>query len=605
LGLRRCIVALAGWLFGVVALAPPTDAAAAQAERAGPAVQLYTNAATSALVRQAGGRPDAAIAVWRASLSRSGIAQREIGRDELIGGKAGGVLVLPSVAVLDDAERQAIGRWLARGGSVLASASTGTVGPGGQPRGHAFIESTFGVRVTGSARNVGGGRFLAPFGDSPVTHGLPAGQRMWLRDAGEPIVLVTADRVAGRLTDYVFANPHGVDNGVLAFDERGAARVIYLGFPEASWDSALADMDRLAADAIAWLAREPRVFKAAWPGARESAQLVEMDTEWYFEYATRLVEMLDRHALRGTFYCLTSVAVPAAAMLKRIGVRHEIAYHGEVHIGFKGLPEAEQASRLDRMVREMRLVLGDASAVTGFRAPLESFDATTEKLLRARGVRHHAVHIDSSRARLPFFSTAEPGLDREQAIVNLPRTQLDDLNLAERNVSGARAAELLLRDLRTVMEMRGLGLLSVHSYHFGPSGGARSSPAGGAAVGRPGTDYMVEPTERYLEALARARARHWIAPAGEIAQWWRARARVEHRVTREADRVQLELQVRAPGDVRELALIVTPRARGAAVAAMPRVPEHPLPRVVALDEFRVALVFDRLGAGSYRYWLNL
>jgi hypothetical protein len=84
--------------------------------------------------------------------------------------------------------------------------------------------------------------------------------------------------------------------------------------------------------------------------------------------------------------------------------------------------------------------------MSGFRAPTESWDETTEKLLRKVGVRHHVADPASSESRVPGFSAAEPTLSTEDAIVVMPRTQMDDLNYKGMRLSLEKASESIRLD---------------------------------------------------------------------------------------------------------------------------------------------------------------
>jgi hypothetical protein len=126
-------------------------------------------------------------------------------------------------------------------------------------------------------------------------------------------------------------------NGGIAFHEQGNSRRVYLGFAESSWeyDERLV-LPRLMDSVIAWLRHKPMVYKSAWPDSALSAQLLEMDTEDKFSNALNFAAELDASGIRGTFYCLTSLAVKNRDIVKKLSEKHEIAYHGEVHVGFKG-----------------------------------------------------------------------------------------------------------------------------------------------------------------------------------------------------------------------------------------------------------------------------
>jgi peptidoglycan/xylan/chitin deacetylase (PgdA/CDA1 family) len=109
---------------------------------------------------------------------------------------------------------------------------------------------------------------------------------------------------------------------------------------------------------------------------------------------------------------LTSLAVFYPDMVRDLMRRgHEIAYHADVHFGFKGDAPQEQELRIRFMKQQMQAILGDSvHLATGFRAPTESYDATTETLLRKHGLLHHAADESAHEDRLPFFSVSEPML---------------------------------------------------------------------------------------------------------------------------------------------------------------------------------------------------
>ncbi|HMS79303.1 MAG TPA: polysaccharide deacetylase family protein, partial [Burkholderiaceae bacterium] len=347
--------------------------------------------------------------------------------------------------------------------------------------------------------------FLLPYGDTPATRGLRAGERLWLTKVPETPLRVSGGTPVARFGDWARLTLQPNARAAAAtLSERDGGRTAYLGFAETSWTASQAAIDRLVADTIAWLARVPAASLAAWPGTHRAAFVVEMDTEDRFENARWFAELLDRQRLRGTFYSLTSQARRHPELVAALAARHEIAYHADVHDGFKGLPEPVQRARLDAMIAELRPLLpAGAPAPRGFRAPLESYDATTERLLRALGLGHHAASPASRDDVLPGFSRAEDGVPTDAALVVLPRTMLDDVNWLKLGLLERSVQEPMLAAYADSVAMRGLGLLSVHSQNFAPGG------------------VLHVELPALLEALARDRDRVWVATGGEIERWWR------------------------------------------------------------------------------------
>ena len=222
-----------------------------------------------------------------------------------------------------------------------------------------------------------------------LTHALPAGKRIYLMRASEPFLRVRAANVAARFGNYMReVTVPGALLGAAAFDERAGARRAFFGFAETSWESAQTDIDALVLGTLRWLQRRAIAAKSAWPHPYQSAVLLEMDTEDKFDNSVRFAEQLERYKIRGTFYSVTSEAQKFPEVVKRLGARHEIAYHADVHNGFAKLGRKEQDARLAQMVRQLAKLVPDVSVATGFRAPLEEYDVNTEKALRAH--RHQA-----------------------------------------------------------------------------------------------------------------------------------------------------------------------------------------------------------------------
>ena len=238
------------------------------------------------------------------------------------------------------------------------------------------------------------------------------------------------------------------------------------------------------------------------------------------------------------------------------------------------------------MVSDMGDIVGSrrVSQVAGFRAPTESWDATTEKLLRKLGVRHHVADPSASEARMPFFSQSEPGLGNEDAMVVLPRTQMDDLNYQSMKLSFAEASELITRDFDYLHEAGALGVLSVHSQNYGADG------------------LMAKLTPPYIKRLQEHRHDVWTASGEEIEAWWRARDRVVLQPL-QALSTRFSFEVRAPGGVKGLSFFVTHPAMDVGLKKVtPATPEMPQPEVKRVDAYRSIVIFkDELKAGSYVY----
>ena len=530
---------------------------------------------TEAFFRGNGGQYDLVLAPWRQFFARAHLNVRELRTAELAAVKEPAVLILPSTVALSDDERAAIRARLAAGWSVLGTWAVGVRDGRGQWSGYDFIEELFGAAV--EARVAGADEhFLLPYGETPITSRLSAGKRIYLLPTPEPLLRVRTKNGAARYGDWMreTSSPGALLPGV-AFDERDGARRAYLGFIETTWGGAPAEIDKLLLGTLDWLAGTPLVIKAAWPYPYQAALLIEMDTEDKFENSVRFAAQLERYGLRGTFYSVTSEAARFPAVVKRLASRHEIAYHADVHDGFAKLAPARQDARLKAMIKQMSQLLPDVKAAGGFRAPLELYDNTTERLLRANGLRHHAASPNARDDALPGFSGAEKGVPPGQALVVLPRTWLDDMNLLRTGKLKSDATQNMLgTSLEDTLNSRSFGLLSIHTQSF----------------------YAGGPLERtmptFLATVAKERGRLWAASGEALTRWWRSRAAVAFASTEEAHGLRITLDAALP--VQNLQLILVPPGGVTPRLAINEAGAH----LVQLDDFRWAIVVPALVRGQ-------
>jgi hypothetical protein len=267
-----------------------------------------------------------------------------------------------------------------------------------------------------------------------------------------------------------------------------------------------------------------------------------------------------------------------------------------VHIGFRWLGKDKQQRRLDRMLAEMIDILGKspdgwpAGAGRGFRAPTEAYDATTEQVLHAMGFRHHAADPNSSDDRLPFFSPAAPS-DPALGLVVLPRGQLDDLSYTQLNLSAEQAGAALIAEYELNLRMGGLGLLSVHSQNFADTNNLLPK--------RSHTTLMTLAVEDLTRHIGPRHEKAWIAPAGVVSDWWRARSRSTLSVRRSGRQLDLTLTIVGTMPVSGLTVLVFHPATDAQPQFQARRPGAALPTLRKLDRLSSALVFGALSPGTH------
>lgn len=550
-------------------------------------IYLYGSPATAAFFEANEGDYSRLLDQWRGFLKKYGKDVREIGRADLLSPLPRGVLILGSALLLDDDERRAINHFGQRGGSILGTWATGARDGSGNWRGFGFVQDTFDVRIAGQITRDSEEWFMLPMGDGPLTWPIPSGRRMYLGKIAENLLRVQASHIAARYSTWDRSLDPAAVNGAIAYAEKQGSRRIYFGFAESAMDFHLREDTYDMLDAmISWLRREPRVFKAAWPGGRVAAQIIEMDVDGAYQSSSTLARQLEESELPGSFYVISSQSIKAPDYLRSLVRRgHEIAYQADVPGGFKDqAPEIQETRMLD-MFDQMRKVLGPNPALlAGFRAPGESYDKSTEVLLRRYGVRYHLADSSATEDRLPFFSRSEKSVTGTEALIVLPRTSLRDETYRAEGMNNERASNYLMREFETAVEMGALSVFSVQSQAY-----ATESPVNLALP-------------QFFRRLAALRNKVWTGRADEVAAWWRNRERVAIRTQSDSRGVMLELTVQAPGVPPGLTMMTTHSDAGRMpLQAEAMTPYTPLAEIKAVDEFRSAIVLGRLPAGTHQY----
>jgi hypothetical protein len=171
----------------------------------------------------------------------------------------------------------------------------------------------------------------------------------------------------------------------------------------------------------------------------------------------------------------------------------------------------------------------------------------------------------------------------DQALVVLPRTQLDDINLLRAGADETAISAKLVADFNQVMQMGALGLLSIHSQNF-----AESSPLASAF-----------PT--FLDYVSKHRDKVWIAPAGQVAQWWRDRERLSYKVNATVAKTDIDVTISGKDPAGPVSLIVNHPQSGTILQVRPVKSNTALPVVQEVDKLRSALVFSNMRPGTYSY----
>lgn len=550
----------------------------------GNGVVLYASSNTKNYFAEIGGNYEVLLNPWRNYFLNRKLDFKEIRDVSQLSKQKEGVLVLPSAVSLSNEERAEILAFQLRGGAILSTWATGSRNSRGDWQGWKFLEN-LGAKMLGEIPATANVHNLILTGESPLSHTLAAGQRIELSKTSEALLRLKGEMVAGRFMNRArVTDDERQGEGAIIFTEasRFSGRVAFFAFAESGWESHPLVTYDLIDDTLQWLRREPAIVRAAWPNGKRAAQVIEMDTEEGFANAVPFASMMQSIDYRGTFYVLTSVGKLFPQILAQLGRDFELGYHGDVHTSFKGQSSNVQEQRLQAMRTEMASVIPDTKRITGFRAPTEGYDATTESLLQKFGIRHHTVDPNRTDGRLPLltnFVNVEP----EEALVVLPRTQRDDITLYSEKLTVRQTTKALIDDFDLALDTGALGLLSVHSQNF------KADSVLAAAM--PG----------FLEHLKLRRGPLWLASAGQVADWWRDRERFKLSATYSGRRVEFNITVTGTGPVNGTTLVVMLPQKDALLAVEGVKIGMVKPTVLKIDDYRASIVFDSLKPGSYVY----
>lgn len=554
-----------------------------------PKVLLYASPTTSAFFATGGFDAKDNIRTWEVFLRKYRIPFQVLPSVEQLEKSQAGVLLLPSTVALSERERQAVIDFRAKGGGVLASWLTGVRGEKGEWRGLDFMRKALDVRVVGNTEADENDIFMMPYGDNPVTHNLPAGWRIWLERVKNwyPLRLV-ATHPAANIMDWSRTVVADKPSTTIVFDEQvqfsgRPSRSVVLGYPERLWLSADPKLlEAIAHNALMWLLRQPDAYVAAWPDPYASAFVLALDSADDFADADlNFAKQFEEAGGRATYYVLSENVKRSADILKKIQARgHELAFLGDRFKGFKDQSSAEQAKRLDTMRQEVKDAGINIATEAGFHAPMESYDKTTERLLAEHSFGHYVAFMDGSDGRLPFFPTVGAGAAKTAVtLVGLPRTQGGP---EDEDRDPATGLQGFFSELDLAQQMAGLAVVRMPSQSSLDKG---------------------QTTEFFKQLKARGNSM-WLATGGQVADWWRERARVSARLESSAMAPLLTVTITGGGPSKRAAAVwVNLPETGSVLRLVPAGAYAKLPKTASVDPWRTALVLDGFAPGEYQWYL--
>lgn len=554
-----------------------------------PEVLLYSSPSTRDYFATGGLDTKSNIRIWEVFLRKYNIAFKIISSIEQLESIQPGVLLLPSSVALSEREKQAVIGFRAKGGSVLASWLTGVRNEKGEWRGFDFMADALDATVVGNTEETEDDNFMMTHGDSPITHHLPAGLRIWLERPKEWYPLRLRGRnPAAQIMDWSRTFTSGKPSSTIVFDERAQSsgqlsRSVVLGYSERLWVSADPKMlEAIAHNSLMWLLRQPDAYKAAWPYPYASSFMMAVAaTDVLADVDLDFAKLMEDAGGRATYYVLSDNIVKSAAILKKIQAKgHEIAYIGDRYDGFKDQPLATQSKRLGAMqkaVKDTGLVIPPGAS---FHSPMESYDKTTEKLLIDGGFGSFMAYKDITDARLPYISPMNSGTDPAgKSLVVLPRTQNGPEESMEEG-DPEIGLKNFLDELELSEQMASLSIARVPNQSL----------------------LTKEQLAAIFKHLKAKRERMWLATASQVAEWWRERERVNILLESGAVLPQLTVSIKGNAPLKQAAMVwINLPESGSNLRLTARGNHGKSPKIVNIDTWRAAIMLEGWQPGVYRW----
>lgn len=554
-----------------------------------PVVGVYVSPTTRAYFA-AGGMDylQTIIMPWEALLRQSDIdVVRIVSSDALLSARMD-ALVLPSAVALNAGERSQLTRFRERGGSILATWLSGVRNEQGQWLGFDFMQQVLDTGVSGTTAEDVDDNFIMPQGDSPLTHQLPAGLRIWVErlDDWYPLRLVGRNS-ALRIMDWSRTVRPGKSTSVMTYDERTdgvPSRVAVLGIPERLWQSVeVNDLNKILVDTLSWLMRRPDAYLATWPQARPAALMLAIDAPDPL-LATDLgfFAMAEAFGGKATYFLLSEhLEKTAAGILAKLRQgRHEISLMGDRFNGFKEETPDKQAARLSLMLNEVNASGIPVSANPGFHAPMESYDQSTHQVLAERGFAYHVTDSGVSENQLPtILKTAA-----KRELLLYPRSLPAIDSMVDAGLSPEVAAQQFAHVLRTHLDLGGLNIVPV----------AQRS--------------VIAPLQwQHMLSSVFDGARHpWLASGQEVAAWWRERGRVSAWLDSSVSPALLKVEIQGEGQLQQPVSVFLSQpssARGFRLLQDNADEKAFDPSLHAVDRWRQSISLQGAQPGIYHWYL--
>lgn len=471
---------------------PPLPSVIVQAEARGIRAAILDEPEN---VRMTGpGVYDSSLVRWRTALTNAGV---------IISDPADAhVLVVPEAKCLGPIHRRQIAAQLARGGGVVTTGLTGAYDGVCTPLGDTLLAQLTGLRdadIRAAPTRKGQPPYIVVLGETVMGAGMPPGPRLDLDPAGQVVFRATNRDVF--YADYERTPlKEGFDAAVFR-TLMGPGRVVAFGFalPDLTgdWSDDLGDV--MAVNAVRWAAGHHTFQVAPWPDGKLAAAVLAHDVEADYHNAQGALDALEPYDLPGTAFIVGDLAEADMATTRRlIASSMEIATHTQRHLPLDTLSDSVQTAELAASKRNVERLLG--RPVRGMRPPEERYTPRVLQVWADLGG-DYVFANNNLRSAGPEILPLLP-----DSLVLLGRVSEDDYELLNRDKLRDREVmtQRVVSQVGESIAFRGLYMFSYHSHMF--------------------AQKELLPVLQALAEELKESPEVWTTTAGQVAQWWRARA---------------------------------------------------------------------------------
>jgi peptidoglycan/xylan/chitin deacetylase (PgdA/CDA1 family) len=436
---------------------------------------------------------------WREWLQAMGV--------EIVAPENADVLIAPQALCLGPVQRRQIAAHLAKGRGLITTGAVGAYDGVCTPLRDTLIADLLGIgrgAIRTAPRRQNDAHYAVVLGESVLGAHMPPGARIEFSPAGQIVFLSNSREML--YSDYLRVP---MNAGRPFFDAAalratvGPGRVVAFGYSPTDlvgdWSTDIGKI--VASNAVQWAAGHHMFQLAPWPDGKKAAAVMAIDVEADYQNARDALDALAPYKLPGTAFIVGFLAQEDPETTRRLVQNMEIGTHTQRHLPLDTLTDLGQADELANSQRIAERIAG--RPVTGFRPPEERFTPATLQIWADLGGRY-VFASNNGRAAGPEILPLLP-----DSLVLLGRVSEDDYEILDRSSIRDRAkmSHLLVEQVGESIAYRGLYMFSYHSHMM--------------------SQKQLTPVLQELASKLARTPEVWTTTAGQVADWWRARAAIQ------------------------------------------------------------------------------